>query len=50
VHRRSFTTLFGGAVVLLPIERRAQLVGNLSIIELPGSARANLARRRAKWP
>ena len=50
MHLRSFTMLFGGAVALLPIERRAQLVGNLSIIELPGSARANLARWRATWP
>jgi hypothetical protein len=42
VHWRSFTTLFGGAVVLLPFEGRARLVGNQSIIEL-------LLARRATW-
>jgi hypothetical protein len=50
VNRRSFTTLFGGAVALLPFERRARLVGNLSIIELLGSVRARLVRWRAAWP
>jgi hypothetical protein len=49
MHWRSFTTLFGGAVALLPIERRVRLVGNPSIIELLGSARTSLTRRRATW-
>jgi hypothetical protein len=47
VHWRSFTTLFSGAEALLPFKRRARLVGNLSIIELLGGARAKLVRRRA---
>jgi hypothetical protein len=46
MNRLLFTTLFGGAVAPLPFERRAR---NLSIIELPGSARTSLARRRATW-
>jgi hypothetical protein len=48
VNRRLFTTLFGGAVVPLPFGRRVRPVGNLSIIELPGGARAKV--RRATWP
>jgi hypothetical protein len=50
VHRRSFTTLFGGAVILLPFDGRARLVGNLAIIKLLSSAQAKLARRWATWP
>jgi hypothetical protein len=50
VNRLLFTTLFGGAVASWPFERPAQVVGDLSIIELPGIARARLARRRATRP
>jgi len=46
VNRRSLTTLFGGAVAPWPFEKCARLVGNLSIIEPPGSARTTSVRPR----